>query len=170
MDITSKFTIGSDQGVEDLLAIEKSAIKSMYSGKFREEDIRKYIDSLDPRQIINELNNLSNQLIITYADDQPVGYSIIRSGSTHRKFSSEKRMTELKFIILHEHDSPEIRESLWKKTKSAILFTDIIWTNILENEPAIDFLKGLGFTVAENVQIDPFALPSYLLKLEINKN
>ena len=169
MEVISKFTIGSDEGIADFLAIETSEIKNLYSGKISKDDIRKYIEGLDSRKMINELNDLSNQLIITYADQQPVGYSILKSGSAYSGFSGERRITELKLIILPEYDTQEIRSSLWKKTWSAVGFTDIVWTNILTDDPLLDFFKETGFVISENRQIDPFSLPSYLMEMEVNK-
>jgi len=169
MDIISRFTIGSDEGVADLLTIEASSINNLYNGKVPDENLRKHIDNLDHTKMIHELNDLSTQLIITYADGQPIAYSITKSGSAYPGFSEDKRITELKFVVLQEHDSPEIRSSLWKKTKSAISFTDIVWINVLANHPLLEFFKESGFDIAENMQSDAFSLPSYLLTMEFKK-
>jgi hypothetical protein len=169
MDIISKFTIGSDEGVADLLTVETSAINHLYTGKVSEENIKTHIEKLDPTKMVHELNDLSTQLIITYADGQPVAYSIIKSGSVYPGFSEDKRITELKFAVVQEQDSPEIRSSLLKKTKSAISFTDIVWINVMVNDPLLEFFKESGFTIAENTQSDAFSLPSYLLTMEFKK-
>lgn len=170
MEVISKFTIGSDEGVNDLFAIIKSSVNNIYKERVPQEDIQKYIENWDPRKMINELNNLSNQLIITYADDQPVGYGIIKSGSAYPGFSEEKRITELEFVLLQEYDTPEIRQSLWKKCRSAVSFTDIIWTNVFTEDPLLEFLKETGFTIKENAQTNPFQLPSYIVEMQISKN
>ncbi|MEG0925119.1 hypothetical protein [Chryseobacterium sp.] len=170
MEIISKFTIGSDEGVDNLFTIIKSSVSNTYKNLISEEDIKKYTEEWDPRKMINELNNLSNQLIITYADQKPVGYGILKSGSGYPGFSEEKRMTELNFVILKEYNSSEIRESLWKKCRSTVSFTDILWANILTEDPLLEFFKKTGFVIKENSQIDPFLLPSYIIELPITKN
>ncbi|AZB11023.1 hypothetical protein EG344_20395 [Chryseobacterium sp. G0162] len=170
MKIISKFTIGSDEGVDDLFIIIKSYVSTTYKDLISEEEIRHYIENWDPRKMINELNNLSNQLIITYADEQPVGYGILKSGSGYPGSPEDKRLTELHFVILQEYNNTETRESLWKKCKAAASFTDIIWTNIFAEDPLLEFLKESGFIIKENAKTAPFQLPSYLLKMNISKN
>ncbi|MEY8760663.1 hypothetical protein [Chryseobacterium tongliaoense] len=167
MDIISKFTIGSDEGVADLLTIKTTAINNLYKEKVPDEEIKNYIGSLDSRKMINELNDLSNQLIITYLNEQPIAYSILKSGSVYPGYSEEKRITELNFVILQEFDTQEVRQSLWKKTRSAISFTDIVWMNIVTHDPLLEFMKESGFSVAEDSTMKPFSLPAYLLKMEL---
>lgn len=170
MEIISKFTIGSDEGVDDLFTVIKSSLNTNYKELISEEEIRQYIADWDPRKMINELNNLSNQLIITYADHKPVGYGILKSGSGYPGSPEEKRLTELNFVILKEYDNPETRESLWKKCRAAASFTDIIWTNILTEDPLLEFLKETGFSIKENTRSASFQLPSYIVELQVGKN
>jgi hypothetical protein len=170
MKVISKFTIGSDEGVDDLFTIIKSSVNHTYRDLISAEEIKQYIEEWDPRKMINELNNLSNQLIITYADQKPVGYGILKSGSGYPGFPEEKRLTELHIVIVSEYNTPEIRESLWKKCRSAASFTDIIWTNILVQDPLLEFLKESGFTIKEDAKTAPFQLPSYIVEMQISKN
>lgn len=170
MEIVSKFTIGSDEGVDDLFTIIKSSLHTTYKTLISEEEIKQYIEDWDPRKMINELNNLSNQLIITYAGQKPVGYGIVKSGSVYPGSLEEKRFTELNFVILKEYDTPETRESLWKKCKAAASFTDIIWTNIWTDDPLLEFLKASGFVIKENAKTTPFKLPSYIIEMQVSKN
>ncbi|MBB6370345.1 hypothetical protein [Chryseobacterium shigense] len=167
MNIISKFTVGSEDGISDLISIIDSSVYTMYKGLVPDEDIKKYIaNDIDPRKMINDLNDLSNQLIITYADDKPVGYSILKSGSGHPALPEGKRATEISFVILPEFDSPEIRQSLWKKSRSAASFTDMIWLNMMAHDPLLEFLKESGFVTVADTTAGPFQLPSHILKLE----
>lgn len=170
MKVISKFTVGSDEGVDDLFTIIKSSVDTIYKEFISQEQINQYIEGWDPRKMINELNNLSNQLIITYADQKPVGYGILKSGSGYPGFPEEKRLTELHFVIIPEYNTPEIRESLWKKCRSAASFTNIIWANILTQDPLLEFLKESGFNIKENAKTEPFQLPSYIVEIQISKN
>ncbi|MDW9378825.1 hypothetical protein [Chryseobacterium sp. JV558] len=171
MDIISKFTVGSEEGISDLITIIDSSIYALHKDFVTEEDIKKYIhNEIDPRKMINDLNDLSNQLIMTYADQKPVGYSIIKSGSLHPGIPEGKRATEISFVILSEFDSPETRQSLWKKCRSAVSFTDIVWTNMLDHDPLSEFLQENGFISAVDSKAGPFLLPSHILELEINKS
>ncbi|WP_347220073.1 hypothetical protein [Chryseobacterium sp.] len=170
MEIISKFTIGSDEGVNDLFTVVKSYVSTTYKELISEEEIKHYIENWDPRKMINELNNLSNQLIISYADHKPAGYGILKSGSEYPGSPEGKRFTELNFVILPEYNTPETRESLWKKCRTAASFTDIIWTNILTQDPLLEFLKDSGFTIKENAKTEPFQLPSYIVEMQVSKN
>ncbi|MGK6340753.1 hypothetical protein ACMGDK_00840 [Chryseobacterium sp. DT-3] len=170
MNIISKFTVGSEEGISDLITIIDSSVYAMHRELIPEEDIKKYIETdIDPRKMINDLNDLSNQLIIAYADDQPAGYSILKSGSGHPALPVEKKAIEISFVILSEFDSPETRESLWKKCRSAASFTDIIWINMMVHDPLLEFLKETGFTNVADAVAGPFKLPSQILKFEMIK-
>ncbi|MBV8324910.1 hypothetical protein [Chryseobacterium sp.] len=171
MDIISKFTVGSEEGISDLITIIDSSVYTLHKDFVAESDINQYINKeIDPRKMINDLNDLSNQLIMTYADQKPVGYSIVKSGSVYAGIPEGKRATEISFVILPDFDSPEIKQSLWKKCRSAVSFTDIIWVNILAHDPLLEFLKETGFTSAADSQTGPFRLPSKILTMEIHKN
>lgn len=170
MNLISKFTVGSDEGVADLLAVTKTSIANLHKGLIPEDDIKKYIEHhLDTRKMITELNDLSTQLIMTYLEGQPIAYGILKTGSHYSGLSEEKRATELSFVILQEYDSPEVRQSLWKKCRAAVAFTDIVWTNIVAIDPLLEFMKETGFSVVEDSHAGPFLLPSYRLALDIKK-
>ena len=171
MDIISKFTIGSEEGISDLIAIMDSSVYNLHKDFVAEDDIQKYIHTeIDPRKMINELNDLSNQLIMTYADQKPVGYSIVKSGSVYPGLPEGKRATEISFVILPEFDSPETRQSLWKKCRSAVSFTDRIWINMLAHDPLLVFLEETGFKAIAEGKSGPFQLPSHLMEMEISKS
>lgn len=170
MDIISKFTVGSEEGISDLIAIIDSSVYVLHKEFVTEEEIKRYIhNEIDPRKMINDLNDLSNQLIMMYADQKPIGFSMIKSGSVHPGIPDGKRATEISFVILSESDLPVTRQSLWKKCRSAVSFTDIIWINILDHDPLADFLKECGFIAVSSSKAGPFQLPSHILELEINK-
>lgn len=168
MNINSKFTVGSEEGISDLIHLIDSSVYTLHQELVPEEEIKKYIqNNIDPRKMINDLNNLSNQMIITYADDRPAGYSIIKSGTSHPSLPEGKRATEISFVILPEFDSAETRQSLWKKSRSAASFTDIIWINMMTHDPLLEFFRESGFRVAADAVAGPFQLPSHILQLEV---
>lgn len=170
MEIISKFTVGSEEGISDLISIIDASVYALHKDFVPEQEIKKYQDEIDPRKMINDLNDLSNQLIMTYVDQHPVGYSIIKSGSTHPGIADGKRATEISFVVLPEFNLPEIQQSLWKKSRAAVNFTDIIWINLLTHDPLLEFLKESGFNSIGAAKSGPFQLPSYILEMEVSKN
>lgn len=170
MNIVSKFTVGSDEGMDNLFDIIKPSVQNLHKELVSEEDIKYYIKHLDQRKMITELNDLSNQLIITYQDEKPIGYGLLKSGSRYSGLPEGKKATELNFVILQEYDSPEVRQSLWKKCRAAVAFTDIVWTDMMIGDSLLEFLKESGFSVVEDSHTGPFQLPSYRLTMEITKS
>lgn len=170
MEIISKFTVGSEEGISDLITIIDSSVEALHQKVIPAEEIKKYISTgIDPRKMINDLNDLSNQLIMTYADGQPVGYSIIKSGALPPNGSEGKRATEMSFVIIPAFNTAEVRQSLWKKSRSAVSFTDIVWINMLDHDPLMEFFKESGFSVTGTAQAGPFQLPSQILEMDIQK-
>jgi hypothetical protein len=94
---------------------------------------------------------------------------MVKSGIGHPTLPEGKKTTEIIFVILPEFDSTEARQSLWKKCRSAVSFTDIVWVNIMAHDPLLEFLKESGFTITSDSKAGPFQLPSHILTLEINK-
>lgn len=170
MEIVSKFTVGSEEGISDLIAIIDASVYTLHKGFVSDDDIKKYSNEIDPRKMINDLNDLSNQLIMTYADQKPVGYSIIKSGSVYPGMAEGKRATEISFVMLPDFNTPEVRESHWKKCRSAISFTDVIWINMLAHDPLLEFLKETGFSSVAEAKAEPFQLPSFIMEMQLHKN
>jgi len=168
MEIISKFVVGSDEGISDFFAVEKPSFFNLHKEFVPEEDIQQYMDShFDVREKINELNDLSNQLIITYKDDIPVGYASLKGGSVYPRLPEERRSTQVFFAILPEYHSPEIQHSLWDKCFAAAKPTDIIWTNVLKHDPLLHFLEKVGFIAVKESKTASFSLPSSVLVLEL---
>lgn len=170
MEIVSKFTIGSDYGVADFFAVEEPSFVALHQDYVDENKIQDFItENFDHRKKINELNDLSIQLIIAYQDQKPVGYSILKSGSEYPEMPERKRATEVSVAILPEYNSPEIQQSLWKKTLTAASFAEIIWTNIPQHSPLLSFFKEVDFQIVTASKTEPFLLDSYILSKEIKK-
>lgn len=169
MEIVSKFVIGSDQGVDELFDVKKAFIKNLYQEIVAPEIIENYIkEHFDHRKMINILNDFSNQLIMVYTDQQPVGYCFFQTGSFYPDADENQKMTAItEFSILQEYDLPEVRLSLWNKVKSAIQFADSIWINIMENNSQIQFFKDQKFVLVNDTVSEPFSLPSSIYELKL---
>jgi hypothetical protein len=170
MEIISKFTVGSDQGIDNLFAVMRPYIRNKYKELISSEKIEEYLNEhVEYKKMIHNLNDLSTQLIMVFADNEPVGYCLFKSGSSYPDSPEGKRMTEIiDFAILPEYNQPEVRQSLWNKSRSAITFTDSVWIKIDENDPIVSFFKDKGFTIKESTVLRAFSLPGHIYELEIN--
>jgi hypothetical protein len=91
MDIAVRFTIGSEEGVSQLLMLQKAQIMERYENVVDTEQLNNYINEhLNYRNTINELNDLSTQLLILFIEDKPAGYTIIRNSFSGPQFWKEK--------------------------------------------------------------------------------
>ncbi|KQT31537.1 hypothetical protein ASG22_18620 [Chryseobacterium sp. Leaf405] len=169
MDIISKFTVGSEKSIDQLFDLKKIQLKEMYQDILDHHQLDIYIKTqLNRRDAINELNDLSTQMITVFVDDEPVGYAIIKSSFNQPKILDGKKAVELSsFFILSEHNNYEIRLSLWQKCFS-VTRSYCHWIEILQNNPLISFLEGLNFRIHEKLKMKPFEVPSYLMIREIN--
>lgn len=170
MQIISKFAVGSDKGIDDLFDIKKAVIRNTYKENIPQDTIENYIkEHLDHRKMINVLNDLSNQLIMVYVDEQAVGYSLLKSSSSYSGSPEGKKMTKITdFGILPEYDTPEVRSSLWQKSRSAINFTDAIWINLNQNNLYVEFFKELGFIFVKDNVSEYFDIPAQIYQMELN--
>ncbi|ASK32288.1 hypothetical protein CEY12_20335 [Chryseobacterium sp. T16E-39] len=169
MEIISKFTVGSDQGIDYLFSVMRPYIRNRYQEIISPEKIEEYLaEYVEYKKMINVLNDLSTQLIMVFVDDEPVGYCLFKSGSSYSGSPEGKRMTEIiDFALLPEYDLPEVRQSLWNKSRSAITFTDSIWINTTENDPIVRFFKDLGFLFVKDTVLKNFSVPSGIFELEL---
>ncbi|SDQ96952.1 hypothetical protein SAMN05421664_2907 [Chryseobacterium soldanellicola] len=64
MDIISKFTVASEQGIDLLCELKELQLREMYKGQIEPEKLNELIESeLNRRAAINELNDLSAQMV-----------------------------------------------------------------------------------------------------------
>lgn len=172
MEIVSKFVVGSDQGVDEFFDVKKAFIRNSYQEIVASEIIENYIkEHFNHRKTINVLNDFSNQLIMVFGNQQPVGYCFFQTGSSYPEAVESQKMTAIKeFCILQEYDLPEVRLSLWNKVRSAIQFADSLWINIAKNDSKIQFFKNQKFVFVKDTVLDPFNLPSSIYELDLNKS
>lgn len=171
MEIVSKFIIGSDQGMDEFFDVKKEFIRESYKEILTSEEIENYIaENFDQRKMINVLNDFSNQLIMVFADQKPVGYCFFQGGLSYPDAKENQKMTSItEFAILPEYDLPEVKNTLWQKVKSAIQFTDSIWMNINDNDAQFDFFKDQQFVFVKKSTSEPFNLPSSIYELDLKK-
>lgn len=163
MNIISKFTVGSENGVDLFLALKEKYIKELFDGSVDPVKYNAYLEKeLDRRTAINDLNNLSTQLIIVFDDDQSLGYAVMKSTFNQPSVLEGKRAVCLSFFILSKYDIPEVRQSLWQKCLS-VTKNHAHWIELFPGSPLVPFFEDIGFTVAEQSESEPFDTPSLVM-------
>ena len=78
--IVTKFTIGSEQGINTMMCIGTSAAREKYTGKVPQDQLEVFIANNFNDEVLHiEMNSMSNQFLVVYADEEPAGYARVTS-------------------------------------------------------------------------------------------
>lgn len=145
--IVTKFTIGTDDGINALLFLASATAREKYEGKVPEPELGEYISEKFNKEILMmELNSLSNQYLVVYADDEPAGYARVTSKGTRPDYFGGKTLIKIAdFGVLAKYDDPQIIKSLFEKCISITNMQQVVWISEWENSPYINFFESYGF-------------------------
>lgn len=164
MDIVSKFTIATEEGLGHLFSLRKAQFNQWYNHTVDVESLNQYISTqLNQREATLELNNLSTQMLSVFVKEEPVGYVIIQQVPSPDSLKELKVINYSPFFILLSHNTTEVRESLWNKCLSLTRNYDAIWIEVLQDDVQIPFLEQCGFKIEEQRFMPPFGKPSYIM-------
>ncbi|KUF38204.1 hypothetical protein HX017_17190 [Myroides marinus] len=164
MDIISKFTIASEEGLRHLFSLRKTQYTQQYQETVNADNLTNYITTqLDAKEAILELNNLSTQMLSVFVKEEPVGYVLIKQTPSPEILKDLKVINYAPFYISADHNNAEVRDSLWNKSLSLVRNYDAIWTEVLQSDPLIPSLEQWGFKVEEQSMMAPFGKPSYIM-------
>ena len=166
--IVTKFTIGTEQGIDTLLFITAAAAREKFVGKVPEQELERYINENFNRQVLmTELNSMSNQYLVVYADDEPAGYARVTSKGVRPDFFDGKTLVRIAdFAVLAKYSDPLIKQSLFEKCISISNMQQVVWISEFEGSSYLDFFEGYGFKITPEIKTPPeFSLtPVNLIK------
>lgn len=168
MYIISKFTVGSEKGIDIFLSLKQAHLNETYNGLADPIKVKSYIENeLHRRTAINNLNDLSTQLIVAFDidHDRALGYTIIRSNFQQPAILEGKRAVSLSFFILPEYNTQQVRQSLWQKCLSVTKNVSH-YIELPVDHPLITFFESLEFKVAEKSKLQPFDIVSQIMVRE----
>ncbi|MEE1898620.1 N-acetyltransferase [Flavobacterium rakeshii] len=171
MNVTTKFIIATEQGMDIMRTLTHQLAKEKFSSLIDKKTLDNYItENFNDKELITELNSLSNQWIVVYADDNPAGYVKITSkGIKPNSFEDKRAMRIADFGVLKKYDRPEIKHSLLKKCISVCKLYEGIWLNEYIYNPLIPFFEDNGFQKQTgNYEFEDLALSSVLLIYLVN--
>lgn len=166
MKLITKFTVASDQGLAVLSALTRELTLQKFSSLADQGTIAKYISEyLDEKSLRDEVNSLSNQWLVVYADNIPVGYARITSkGRKPGILAGARAIRIADFGVLDKYPDPAIRDSLFEKCLSVCKGYEGIWINEYPENPLIEFFESRGFTRQQgHYELDQLPLASVCL-------
>lgn len=145
--IITKFTVVTEQGIDALLMLTKTIALEKFSNLLPAEELEKYIaENFSEKNLIVEVNSMSNQWLVVYADDKPAGYVRITSKGKRPERLDHKRMIRIAdFGVLEEYTDPAVRKSLFNKCLTVCTSYDAVWINEYAENPLIGFFEAEGF-------------------------
>ncbi len=166
MNIITKFTVVTEQGMEALLMLTKELALEKYSTLLEKKVLDRYIaQQYNKQALIAAINNISNQWLIVYLDNEPAGYACITSKGTRPQELESKRAARIRdFGVLKKYTAPEVSASLLEKCLTVCKSYDHVW--IMENaeSPLIGLFEQHGFTRQPgNEQLEELPLTSVFL-------
>lgn len=163
MNIISKFTVGSEQGIDLLFELREVQLKEMYANILDPEKLQIFIKNEFNRRItINQLNDLSTQLIIVHEKEKALGYAILKNSFNNPEILKDKKTVQLSFFVLRDYQTPEVFNSLWEKCLS-VTRNYSHWIEVIQNHSTIPILESFGFKISAQSELKPFNLPSYIM-------
>lgn len=164
MNIITKFTLST--GVDALLMLTKELAIEKYSSMLEEKLLTGYItQNFNKEALIAETNNMSNQWLVVYVDDQPAGYARITSkGKRPRVLDGKRAIRIADFGVLQKYPEPAVKDSLIAKCFAVCRSFEGIWINEYSSSPLLGFFEGKGFSRQEEVfQLDELPVTSVCL-------
>lgn len=152
--ILTRFAIGTEQGMNTLLFIGAATAKEKYAGKVPENILEEYIRSnFNPELLRVEMNNMSNQYVVAYANGEVAGYARITSkGKRPEIFEKETVARIADFFVLNRFEDVAIKKLLFEKCLLLCNMQQVIWISEYEGHPDLDLFESYGFRI--NIQIN----------------
>jgi hypothetical protein len=145
--IITKFTIGTELGINNLLFLTAASAREKFAGKIPDQELEDYINSnFNKDALMVELNSMSNQYLIVYADDEPAGYARVTSKGARPEIFEGKTLARIAdFSVLAKYNDPLISKSLFEKCLAISTKQQVVWISEYESNPYLAFFESYGF-------------------------
>lgn len=163
MNIITKFLIATEEGTDIIMKLSRDLANEKFSTILDQNTLEEYIDSnFNKKQLISDLNNLSNQWLVVYFENEPVGYAKITSKGQKPKILEDKRAVRIADLaILAKYSQIEIKNALLQKCLLVSKSYDGVWINEFTTNPLLDYFERNEFIKQTEVyQHDELKLPS----------
>lgn len=164
--IITKFTIATQQGMDALLYLTQTIAREKFLPLLTQKQVENYLsENFNEKALMAEVNSMSNQWLVVYADDKPAGFARITSkGERPRQIAQNRIIRIADFGIIKEYADPAIRQSLFDKCLAVCKSYEAIWINEYVENPFIGFFESEGFAKQdEKSQLHELPLQSVCL-------
>ena len=172
--IKTKFTVASEEGIAVLQYLGETRGYEKYGALLNEEQLADYLfEQYNRDTIISNLNTFSNQLIVVYAEEKPVGFAYLTGKGTVPEPFSDRRVFHLgAFEILNAFKESGVREALMDKCMVICKSYDAL--QLMEKADETDmiaFYEQYGFrqSTSQLSVIAGVSFPSLVLIRENNR-
>ena len=165
-EIITKFTIATDQGIAALLYLTQTIAREKYADLLSEKDLEQYLDKYcSEKALLIEVNSMSNQWLVVYANNQPAGFARITSKGERPEELTQNRVIRIAdFGTLSAYSNPGIRQSLFDKCCSQCKAYEAAWICEYAENPDIAFFESQGFKkTAAMTAFNELPLPAIFL-------
>jgi hypothetical protein len=145
--IVTRFCIGTEQGQTTLLHIGVEAAKEKFTGKVPASKLETYIGQHFNYGVLDaEMNSMSNQFLVVYADGMPAGYARITSkGERPEIFKGKSVIRIADFAVLKKYNDIEVKKNLFEKCLSVCGLHQIVWISECDRHPDLELFASYGF-------------------------
>jgi predicted GNAT family N-acyltransferase len=145
--IVTSFCIGTDECKKTLSFISAATAREKYTGKVPPAQLKDYIQKKFSGGALHvDMNSLSNQFLVVYADGEVAGYARVTSkGSRPEIFNGKSIMRIADFAVLKKFDDVQVKKSLFEKCLSVCGLQQIIWIGEYDQNPDLEFFASYGF-------------------------
>ncbi|WP_143307239.1 N-acetyltransferase [Chitinophaga vietnamensis] len=166
MNIITKFTVVTKQGMEALLLLTKELATEKYSTLLKQKILDNYIfRNFNEQALVAEVNSISNQWLIVYVDDQPAGYACITSkGKRPAPLEGRRAVRIMDFGVLKKYPAPAVKDALLEKCLAVCKSYDSVWITEYADNPLIELFENKGFARQHTTgQLDELPLAAVCL-------
>ncbi|WP_306350463.1 hypothetical protein [Flavobacterium sp. '19STA2R22 D10 B1'] len=145
--IKTKFIIASEEGMNLYKQVGSTRIKEKYAEVLNTAKIEEYIQTKFNRDaMISELNDFSNQGIMVYIDETPIGYAFLKKKTDSTPLLMNKKVSYLAdFEILNAFKNHQAEKVLLDKCIELSKSYDVIWSVGKKEDSVIQLLESYNF-------------------------
>lgn len=166
MNIITKFTVATEEGLEILLRLTRELATEKFTPLLGRQELERYIaENFNAKTLVVDINSMSNQWLVVYADQQPAGYArITANGIKPKPLLGKRAMRIADFGVLQKYQEQNIRHSLLEKCLAVCSSYEGIWINEYPGNPVVGLFENKGFIRQPDAcQLDELPLASVCL-------